>query len=405
VRAVPSDEDLAAGPPGTRPPRRPVALIVALVLSLIAAAAVVGVILSVSGGRTAAPVANQAPGTAAGRNPDVDPGTSLPGPAAPGFTLTDQYGARISLRQFRGRAVVIAFVDARCTTVCPLTTVSLTEAVSMLGPAAGRHVQLLGIDANPDATRVADVRAYSTAYQMMRSWDFLTGSRRELTAVWHAYHVYVAASHGNIDHEPAVYLIDPQGRERTLYLTQMAYASIPQQAQLIAGGLSRLLPGHPALHGTVPMALARGVSPATSASLPVIGGDRQAGHVSLGPGHRHVIVFLASWDSEVSDLTAELRMLAGYQRQALRRGWPSVVAVDESRTETSPAGLTRLLARAGGAKLGYPVVADATGRLADGYAVQDLPWIEITTTAGKIRYRHDGWIPAASLTRTAAGSG
>jgi cytochrome oxidase Cu insertion factor (SCO1/SenC/PrrC family) len=100
----------------------------------------------------------------------VDPGTSLPGSAAPGFTLTDQYGSRVSLRQFRGQAVVIAFVDARCTTVCPLTTVSLTEAVSMLGPAAGRHVQLLGIDANPDATRVADVRAYSAVHQMMRSW-------------------------------------------------------------------------------------------------------------------------------------------------------------------------------------------------------------------------------------------
>ena len=58
-------------------------------------------------------------------------------------------------------------------------------------------------------------------------------------------------------------------------------------------------------------------------------------------------------------------MLAGYQRQALRRGWPSVVAVDESRTETSPAALTRLLARAGGAKLGYLVgrrPAGAAGR-------------------------------------------
>jgi cytochrome oxidase Cu insertion factor (SCO1/SenC/PrrC family) len=405
VRAVPADEDHAAGPAGVRPPRSPAALIVAVVLSLIAAAAVVGVIVSVSGGRTATPVANQAQGTAADRNPDVDPGTSLPGSAAPAFTLTDQYGSRISLRQFRGQAVVIAFVDARCTTVCPLTTVSLTEAVSMLGPAAGRHVQLLGIDANPDATRVADVRAYSVAHQMMRSWDFLTGSRRQLAAVWRAYHVYVAASHGNIDHEPAVYLIDPQGRERTLYLTQMAYASITQQAQLIAGGLSRLLPGHPALHGSVPMTLDRGIRPATPASLPVIGGDRQASQVRLGPAHPHVVVFLASWDSEVSDLTAELRMLAGYQRQALRHGWPSVVAVDESRTETSPAALTRLLAQAGGAKLGYPVVADATGRLADGYAVQDLPWIAVTSAAGKIRYQHDGWLPAGSLTRAAAGSG
>ena len=148
------------------------------------------------------------------------------------------------------------------------------------------------------------MRAYSVAHQMMRSWDFLTGSRRQLAAVWRAYHVYVAASHGNIDHEPAVYLIDPQGRERTLYLTQMAYASVTQQAQLIAGGLARLLPGHPAVHGSVPMALDRGISPATSASFPVVGGDRWASRGPAGTrAPRHVVVFLASWDSEVSDLT------------------------------------------------------------------------------------------------------
>ena len=94
---------------------------------------------------------------------------------APGFALTDQSGTPVSLRQFRGKVVVLAFVDSRCTTVCPLTTVSMTEAVGMLGPAAARHIQLLGIDANPDATKVADVRAYTVAHQMTRSWDFLTG--------------------------------------------------------------------------------------------------------------------------------------------------------------------------------------------------------------------------------------
>src|ERR1700691_2626234 len=60
----------------------------------------------------------------AAENPDVAPGTKLPGVPAPDFTLTDQFGRRVSLRQFRGKVLVIAFVDARCTTVCPLTTVS-----------------------------------------------------------------------------------------------------------------------------------------------------------------------------------------------------------------------------------------------------------------------------------------
>jgi cytochrome oxidase Cu insertion factor (SCO1/SenC/PrrC family) len=372
-------------------------LAVAASLVVLCAAVLVAVLATAPGGQSGGRGASQALQNAANRNPDVDPGTSLPGPVAPGFTLTDQSGTPVSLRQFHGKVVVLAFVDALCTTVCPLSTVSMTEAVSMLGPAAARHIQLLGIDANPDATRVADVRAYTVAHQMTHAWDFLTGSRAQLEAVWRAYHVYVAASHGDIDHEPAVYLIDPQGRERTLYLTQMAYASVTQQAELIASGVSRLLPGHPAPHGGVSMTLARSIKPASPASLTVIGGAPGTGHVTLGPGHPHLVVFLASWDQEISDLPAELRALAAYQREAVRRGWPTVVAVDETPTETSPADLARVLARSGGAKLGYPVVADTSGRLADGYGVQDLPWIALTSASGQIRYHHDGWVPEATL--------
>jgi len=47
----------------------------------------------------------------------LDPGTQLSGPA-PGFTLTGQFGATVSLRAFRGRVVILAFTDSQCTTIC-----------------------------------------------------------------------------------------------------------------------------------------------------------------------------------------------------------------------------------------------------------------------------------------------
>lgn len=338
----------------------------------------------------------------AAHNPNVDPGTSLPGAQAPAFTLTDQFGARVSLRQFRGKVVVLAFVDSRCTTICPLTTVSMTEAVRMLGPAAARHVQLVGIDANPDARAVSDVRAYSVAHQMLHSWHFLTGSLSELTAVWRAYHVYVAASHGNIDHEPALYVIDSRGKERTLYLTQMAYAGVGQQADLIASGVSQLLPGRPAPHDLVPLKLATAIRPTSPASLPVVGGADQARTITLGPGHPHLVVFIASWVSEISNLPAALRELASYQAQARRHGWPSAVVVDESQTESNVNALPQVLTNAGGARLGYPVAADTSGRVGDGYGVQDIPWIALTSSTGRILFSHDGWLSLAALTRAVA---
>jgi cytochrome oxidase Cu insertion factor (SCO1/SenC/PrrC family) len=386
--------------PGSKTKQRPTAGRLALILGLpvLVVAALVAVIVVVTGSRSAQHTsAEQVQFREAANNPDVDPGTSLPGVIAPAVSLTDQFGQRVSLHQFSGKVIVLAFVDARCTTICPLSTVSMTEAVHMLGPAAAKQVQLVGIDANPDATKVADVRAYSQAHQMMHSWDFLTGSDRELAAVWRAYHVYVAASHGDIDHEPAIYLIDQQGKERTLYLTQMAYAGVGQQADLIADGIARLLPGHPAPHHLVPLQLAKSIRPDAPVSLPVIGGADQARAVPLGPGHPHVLVFLASWVSEISDLPAELRLLSSYQQRAASQHWPSVVAIDESQAETDLSALPAQLANAGGSGLGYPVVADTSGRVADGYSVQDLPWIEITSSAGQVLVKHDGWLSSKAL--------
>jgi cytochrome oxidase Cu insertion factor (SCO1/SenC/PrrC family) len=383
-------------------------------LALVVAAAVITITVMASA-RPTKPAAGQAqpgqmppaqlPSGPLSKNTNVDPGTSLPGRAAPDFTLTNQFGAPVSLGQFRGKAVVLAFVDSRCTSICPLTTLSMTEATRMLGPAAAAHVKLLGIDANPDATKVADVHAYSSAHQMLHAWDFLTGSLHQLAAVWRDYHVYVAASHGNIDHEPAIYLIDERGKERTLYLTQMAYASVGQQADLIAQGLSRLLPGHPAPHELVPLALAKAIRPAQAATAPVIGGADQVKNVALGPGHPHLVVFIAGWLNEIYNLPAKLRVLASYQRQAVRHGWPSVVALDETQAESSAAVLPKLLATAGGGRLGYPVAADTSGRMADGYGVQDLPWIEIISATGRVEFQHDGWLSEPALAHAAARAG
>ncbi|HET9897837.1 MAG TPA: SCO family protein [Streptosporangiaceae bacterium] len=393
------------------PPRRRGAAFcaVAIGLPIVIVAALIATFAVMSSVRTAktnkadsVPASDTRQLREAARNPNVDPGSRLPGTAAPSFTLTDQFGAKVSLSQFRGKVVVLAFLDSRCTTICPLTTVSMTQAVRMLGPAAARHVQLLGINANPDATAVSDVRAYSAAHQMPPSWHFLTGSKSQLAPVWRAYHVYVAASHGEIDHQPALYVIDTRGRERTLYLTQMAYAGVGQQADLIASGVSKLLPGHPAPHDLVPLKLATAIKPTSPAHLPVVGGARQARTIALGPGHPHLVVFIASWVSETSRLPAALRELASYQSQARRHGWPSVVAVDESQTESNVNALPRVLANAGGARLGYPVVADTSGRVSDGYGVLDIPWIALTSSTGRILFSHDGWLSLAALTKAVA---
>ena len=128
-----------------RPSRRAPALVLAALAMALAFAAA---------GCGQQPVARGNPNQLAA-NPGVDPGSPLGGQPAPDFRLRDQSGQLVSLSQFRGKAVLLAFVDSRCSTICPLTTTSLVEAVRLMG-AAGKHVQLLGINANPKATAVSD---------------------------------------------------------------------------------------------------------------------------------------------------------------------------------------------------------------------------------------------------------
>ena len=99
-------------------------------------------------------------------NPHIDPGTALKPRAAPGFTLTDQTGRQVSLSQYRGKVVILSFVDAECQTICPLTTQAMLDAKASLGK-AGKQVQLLGVNANWKSTQVEDVLEYTEQHQML----------------------------------------------------------------------------------------------------------------------------------------------------------------------------------------------------------------------------------------------
>jgi cytochrome c biogenesis protein CcmG/thiol:disulfide interchange protein DsbE len=330
-------------------------------------------------------------------NPALDPGTVLSGPA-PGFALTDQFGRRVSLHSFRGRVVILAFNDAKCTTVCPLTTTAMVDAQQMLG-AAGARVQLLAIDANPNAIAIGHVRVYSRAHGMLHKWHFLTAPLPQLKRVWKAYHIEVQIVRGQIDHTPALFVISPAGMLEKVYLTQMSYAGVHQLGQLLAQESSALLPGNPRLRARLSYAQIPAVSPRATVSLPRAGG----GTARLGPGRGpRLEAFFATWVSGTYNLRAQLEMLDRYQAAAAARRLPGVTAVDEAGVEPSAQALTNFL-RALHDPLSYPVAIDQSGRVADGYQVQDEPWFVLTSSSGRILWYYDastqGPLTLAALTR------
>jgi len=333
-------------------------------------------------------------------NPNLDPGTPLSA-VAPGFTLTDQFGQPVSLDSYRGKVVILAFNDSECTSVCPMTTAALVDAKAMLGSAAGQ-VQLLGVEANPKATSIDDVLSYSQVHGMLYQWRYLTGSLAQLRAVWKDYSVGVTVNQNQIDHEPAIFVINQQGRLVKLYLTQLAYSAVPQLGQLLANEVSSLLPGRPAVHSHLSYDQVSTIGPAAQTTVPEAGG----GYVSLGPGQpgepgqARLYLFFATWDQEITSLGGQLDALNGYQSAAAATRLPGLTAIDEGSLEPSASALPTFLAGLAH-PLSYQVGIDGSGQVADGYEVQGEPWFVLASPSGRPLWTWEvsvsGWPTIAGL--------
>ena len=148
---------------------------------------------------------------------DAYEGTELSG-VAPDFQLTDQNGSHVSLSDFRGKVVVLTFMDSKCKDTCPITGAHFRKAYQQLNQNEASQVVFLGINVNVEANTVADVLETTHAWHMdeIPSWHFLTGSREELEPVWKNYAVTVEPDPDGsaIMHTPGVFIIDPSGQKR-----------------------------------------------------------------------------------------------------------------------------------------------------------------------------------------------
>jgi cytochrome oxidase Cu insertion factor (SCO1/SenC/PrrC family)/thiol-disulfide isomerase/thioredoxin len=351
----------------------------------VGAMAVAALALRVAVGVRAAARVPPAPSGAAAQ----DAGTPLGGTPAPGFRLVDQFGRPVSLASLRGRAVVLAFVDSQCTTICPLTAATLAEAQDDLGPLA-RRVALVAVNVNPAASSVADVWRWSAEHGMLHRWEFLTGSPAALERVWRAYHVYVQVLDGAVMHDPAVYVIDPAGRERTLFETQPdpAAPALRAQAEALAQAVAAAL-GVPWSRPAAPQQAPAVVLPRAGAfvAAPVRAPAGWRGPVRVGEGQPALVDFFAS---SCEACAQELPVLAAYARAARTAGLPDPVLVYLASGGFGPPPHL-------GARTPFPVVADARGRLAAAYGVTALPYLALTAADGRIVWRHVGVLSLGAL--------
>lgn len=172
-------------------------------------------------------------------------GFPMPGHLAPDFKLTNQFGKSVTFSSLRGHEVVLAFIDSRCTSLCPLTAEIMYDAKARLSSSAASKVELVAINANPTATSVSVVQAWSINHGMLHQWLFLTGTAQQLQSVYRQFGVYVqVTSSGQDIHDPATYIIDASGHERLYFetLDSNSKSDLGDEEIGMADGMQQWLP-------------------------------------------------------------------------------------------------------------------------------------------------------------------
>jgi protein SCO1/2 len=139
-------------------------------------------------------------------------GALLPGSLRPReFTLTDQYGRRVSLSDFKGKVAILTFLYTRSKTTAPLIAQQIRGALEELP----KGTPVLAISLDPGADTPARVRAFLHAASLTGRMEYLTGSAAQLRPVWRAYEaVPASAGAGAYERGAFVLLLDRDGAPR-----------------------------------------------------------------------------------------------------------------------------------------------------------------------------------------------
>jgi len=194
-----------------------------VVLALAAVAVVLYVTLRPSArtGATAVPVSSTAAASwAAGER------------RAPAFRLRDENGHSFSLAALRGRPVIVTFIDPLCRDYCPTEAKHLNDVANTFP--AGEKPAIVAVNVNVGGATPGALRRDARKWRLVPQWRWGLGSERELTRVWHAYHIQVLVLSKTIQgikvrdigHTEAAYVIDAKGYVRALFLWPYSAAGV-----------------------------------------------------------------------------------------------------------------------------------------------------------------------------------
>jgi protein SCO1 len=128
------------------------------------------------------------------------------------FSLRDQDGKPASLREYRGRVVVLTFMYSTCQDTCPVTAQTIRGALDQVG----HDVPVLAVSVDP----AHDTRDSAERFLVKQSMSagrmrFLLGTRAQLQPIWKAYGIQPQGK--GFEHTAYVAVLDQTGRQRVAF--------------------------------------------------------------------------------------------------------------------------------------------------------------------------------------------
>lgn len=340
----------------------------------------------------------------------VAAGTEL---AVPGVTLTDQRGRPVSLRQFRGRVMVLASFLTECQETCPLVDAALLRVERQLQSRGLQHrVAIVMVTQEPQVDTPVAIARYARYFHL--PFTLLTGSVAAVNRFWTRLHIPLPVNQpirgvapvdpftrrretSNPLHASVVMVVDPSGQVVSEVLGQPTIrAGIPTliaryldqlgRRELRSGGswspttvvdqvLAWLQTQGVGGAFPTPSGVARVGRVGQLAPLPTLPSSR-GGWVSLARlrGHPLILDFWASW---CVNCRAELPLLDRTARRDAARG-VRLVLINYQQTRSTAVGFLHRLG------IDRPTLLDPQGTVAQRFGVVALPVNVFLTAAGRI---------------------
>ncbi|NPB03889.1 MAG: SCO family protein [Thermotogae bacterium] len=143
------------------------------------------------------------------------------------FTLVDQDGKKINLKDLKGKILVVGYIYTHCPDICPFITSNMKKVQKIINsdPDLKSKVLFLSITFDPERDTPNVLKEYASLYKVDESnWRFLTGEKSitdsimKLMGIEHTRRDVPERNTYFIDHTDRIHVVDQRGFVRGYFV-------------------------------------------------------------------------------------------------------------------------------------------------------------------------------------------